>query len=189
VLRARTRGNGIVNLCYMLMRIVIFLSLVGPFVAYAQKVDSSINQHQLIGVWQSNSSRLGDALLVHYQFFQNGEFVYHFSEYDDANRVLALKGHYRLVGDLIYMSVHSRTERTGGYFTKGSPGFQDSPFVLEGSTIETFNQVDTVSKNDPFLLSVFQTNKTGKIIGLKIDSHKYYKLSDNPSKYDNPDKK
>jgi len=171
------------------MRNIIFLLMICPLVGIAQNIDSTINQRQLIGVWQIGTPKLGDALLAHYQFFENGEFIYNFSQYDDAQRVLALKGHYRSVGNKLFISIQSRVELTGGYFTKGSPGFQASPFVLEGGTIETFNQVDTTNQRDPFILSVTLTNKKGKIVGLKIDNNKYYKLTDNPLKYGSPDRK
>lgn len=170
---------------YVIITLVILYSRVGV----AQKLDSSIDQRALVGVWQSGTPKLGDALLAHYQFFENGKFIYNFSQYDDATRVLALKGHYRLVGNELFMSVQSRVELVGGSFTRGSPGFQESPFVLEGGTIETFNQVDTANQRDPFILSVIMTGKTRKIVGLKIDNNKYFKLSNNPSKYDSPDRK
>jgi uncharacterized protein (TIGR03066 family) len=170
----------------MSKQIILILFMILPLFGMAQKTDSTIDQHQLLGVWQVKTSKLGDALQDHYQFFANGEFVYNFSQYDDTRRVLALKGKYRLTGNKLFMSVQSRIEITGGYFTKGSPGFQTSPFVLEGGTIETFQQVDTTNQHDPFFISGIMTGKTGKIIGLQIDNYKYYKISDNPNAFNRP---
>jgi len=164
-------------------RNILLLLLVLPLFTNAQKADSSVNENQLTGVWQIKSSKLGDALLDHYQFLPNGEFIYNFSQYDDTRRVLALKGHYRLEGIKIFMVVQSRVELTGGYFTKGSPGFQASPFVIEGGTIETFKQVDTTNLHDPFIIKVNAISKTGKVVGLQLDHIKYYKISDNPNAY------
>jgi hypothetical protein len=68
----------------------------------AQKADSVISSGQLVGVWQMKTSRIGDALLENFQFFKDGHFAYNFSQYDDVNRVLALNGTYRLVGNQLY---------------------------------------------------------------------------------------
>jgi hypothetical protein len=97
--------------------------------------------------------------------------------------VLALNGNYRLAGNQLYTSVTSRNELTGGYFTKGSPGFQSSPFVLEGATVKTITQTDTTNQHDFFYISSLQFNKAGTIVSLEIDRHRYYKLSNNPQAF------
>ena len=57
---------------------------------------------------------------------------FNFSEYDDAQRLMA---------------VESRVEITGGYFTKGSPGFQRAEFVLEGGIQIDNNKYYKLSDN------------------------------------------
>lgn len=162
------------------MRYFLGLLLLSPIVGIAQNVDSIISKEQLIGVWQLKTPKIGDALHETFQFFKDGQFAYNFSQYDDVNRVLTLNGNYRLVGNQLYTSVTSREELTGGYFTTGSPGFQSSPFVLEGATVTTISQNDSASKNDYFFISSLLLNKAGRIISIQINGNKYYKLSDNP---------
>jgi hypothetical protein len=153
------------------------------FVTLAQNADSTIRQRQLIGVWQINNAIVGDALRENFQFFPDGKFVLNFSQYDDAQRVLALRGHYRLEGGLLFMTVESRDEIIGGYFTKGSPGFQRSAFVLEGGKVETITQIDSAGFKDPFVVINCKIAKSGKIMGIQIDHNKYYKLSENPEAF------
>jgi len=168
------------NLNSRKMRYFLSLLFLCPIIGIAQKADSIISKGQLVGVWQLKTSKIGDALHENFRFYQDGQFSYNFSQYDDVSRVLALNGNYRLIGNQLYTSVTSREELTGGYFTIGSPGFQSSPFVLEGATIKTIPQDDSTSKNDYFFLSSLVFNKAGRIISIQINGNKYYKISDNP---------
>jgi hypothetical protein len=153
------------------------------FATFAQNVDSTIRQQQLIGVWQIDNARVGDALRENFQFFPDGRFILNFSEYDDTQRVLALRGHYRFGNGLLFMTVQSRDEIIGGYFTKGSPGFQRSAFVLEGGKVQTITQIDSAGSKDPFVVTKCKVTKSGKIAGIQIDNNKYYKLSENPEAF------
>lgn len=166
----------------MIMGTMLLLNLIG----FGQKADSTIIQQKLIGVWQINSATVGSALQENFQFFPDGRFDFNFSEYDDAQRLLGLQGHYHLKDGYLFMTVDSRVEITGGYFTKGSPGFQRDEFVLEGGKVETIRQTDSLGGKDPFIISVCKLSKSGKIIGIQIDNNKYYKLSDNPSAFRRP---
>jgi|GEM_PF-768179 len=154
-----------------------------PLIVLAQNADSIVRQQQIIGVWQVSTVKVGDALRENFQFFPDGKFVYNFSQYDDAQRVLALRGHYRLANGMLYMNVESRDEISGGYFTKGSPGFQRSPFVLEEGKVKTITQIDSAGAKDPFIIKVCKRNESGKIVCIQIDSYSYYRLSDDPNAF------
>ena len=156
----------------------LFLILIGSVVS-AQKVDTTISQQQMVGVWQINTARVGDALLKNFRFFNDGKFVLNFDSYDDAKRVLSLSGHYRLEKNKLFMTVESRREIVGGDFAKGSPGFQRDEFVLEGGKEEVITQKGASSGLDPFLIAICGT-KGGEINCIKIDNNKYYKLSGDP---------
>jgi hypothetical protein len=166
--------------------LIVGIALLLYLAGFAQRTDSTITQQKLIGVWQINSATLGSALQENFQFFPDGKFDFNFSEYDDAQRILALQGHYHLKDGYLYMTVESRVEITGGYYTKGSPGFQRAEFVLEGGKVETVRQIDSSGGKDPFIISVCKISKTGKIMGIQIDNNKYFKLSDNPSAFRKP---
>ncbi len=161
----------------------LLLVIFGCFHGMAQNVDTVISQKQLVGIWQIDKAVVGDALREHFTFFPDGRFLMGFNQYDDAQRVLALNGHYRINGGKLFMMVESRLEIVGGYFTKGSPGFQRAPFVLEGGKVQTIAQKDTLSEKDPFIISVLKRSGSGKVTGVKIGSNKYYKVSDNPAAY------
>jgi len=149
---------------------------------FAQKVDTTISQDQLTGIWQINTARNSDALLKNFQFFSDGKYALNFDNYDDTKRILSVSGHYRLVKNELFLTVESRKEIVGGNFIKGSPGFQRDEFVLDGGKVEVIKQEDT-SGTDPFLISICNIAKSGKVNCIKIDNNKYYKLSSDPLQF------
>jgi hypothetical protein len=146
----------------------------------AQTSALKITNHNLAGTWQIDNPQVGDALKKNFRFYENGTFTLNFSEYDDLARIKSVKGRYRIGADnnSIYLTIESRQELVGGHLEPGSPGFQSSEFVLEGAKLVTIRKNDSVS-DEFYSLAICSANKQ-KIMCIKIEGNKYYKISANP---------
>jgi hypothetical protein len=168
---------------YMKYLLLFFVSFCSSLSLRSQNIDSTIDQNQLVGIWQIKTPKMGDALLKNFQFFNDGRYILHFDSYDDTKRIFSISGRYRLEKRHLFLSITSRKELVGGQLIKGSPGFQRDEFVLDEGQIQEIKQDDTAG-SDPFFIAVCGINKEGKINCIQIDNNKYYKLSSNPSQFD-----
>ncbi len=118
------------------MRVFILftLGIIMQTFCTAQPVKTS----DLVGTW-NNTATVADAWNRAYQFFPNGTFAFHFSQYDDIGRVRSLRGKYRVHGDTLYLSIQTRIERVGGFVLGGAMGTEDE-WILSKSTLQSVDQ-------------------------------------------------
>jgi len=120
---------------------------------------AQVRKQKLIGLWQIDSPKTGDALLANYRFFPNGTFKYTLNGYDDQGRIAQARGTYRLRGDTLVIVIRSRIERVGGDLVQGGMGVDQDEIVLDGG-----KNIEVKQKNiEPikFLIDWFH-NKKGR---------------------------
>lgn len=149
------------------------------FLLCAQQKQTSIliNQNELIGVWQKNTSLITSGLEAFFRFYRSGKFIYNRSSYDELNPLLSIYGNYKLVdSNALGLKVDSSKQLIGYQIIAASSGFQFGTFVLFGGKMVTTPQKGTGYEFHD--ISVYRKGKQIKCI--VIDNDKYYKLSNNP---------
>ncbi|WP_151088176.1 lipocalin-like domain-containing protein [Hymenobacter baengnokdamensis] len=79
----------------------------------------------IVGFWQASDTTISSNYQQHYVFSADKKFTYTPSGYDGLQRVLKIGGHYKLLGNTLYLTPEYTTELKGG--------------VLERSHITTLN--------------------------------------------------
>ncbi len=142
--------------------------------------DGLLSTKDIIGVWQEKTPQMADAWLACLQFYRDGKFAYHRSQYEDLNPFLSVYGHYRLKGNTLYLKVKNRREWRAGDLINPSTGLQPGIFVLDGGKAVTVPQKDT-SREIAVAISV--CDKTGATPCILFNSESYFRLSTNPTVY------
>jgi len=158
------------------MKRLLFYLLSFLFLTFISDARAQIAKSNIVGLWQAKSIRTGSALLAHYQFFANGEFVYHFDEYDDRSRIREAGGKYTLKGKILRLYVTYRKEIVGGELVQGSMGFQSEEIVLEGGRLIKIPQ----ASKEPIEIDIETCESKEGFSCMKLQNNTYYKLSSNP---------
>ncbi|KAA2238605.1 hypothetical protein F0L74_20490 [Chitinophaga agrisoli] len=142
--------------------------------------DGLLSSKDIIGVWQEKTPQMADAWLACLQFYRDGKFAYHRSQYEDLNPFLSVYGRYRIKGNTLYLKVKNRREWRAGDLINPSSGLQPGIFVLDGGKAVTVPQKDT-SREIAVAISV--CDKTGATPCILFNSDSYFRLSTNPTVY------
>ena len=158
--------------------VLVTFFILGLQECYSQ--NTKISKEQLIGVWQEKTEKIGTSLLDNYQFFPTGEFIFNITGYDEINRIVSIKGKYSLSNDTLYFKVESTDEIVGGEITRNnltsihnSWSFTNYKHIIVQQN-GTFEQIAIIELCDTSLKSMC----------IYIDNNKFYKISDNPKKFD-----
>src|ERR1700679_1753022 len=159
-----------------LFPICVFLPLFGS----AQKIDTK----SLIGLWQKDDCGISAGFLETYQFFSNGRFAFHPSQYDGLKRILSIIGYYNIVRDSLFFSPDSTEELIGGYPIPPSP--PEGVWELEGGNVK----VSSLSRKNiqPNYIEYGCTLSTCEKDTLmcpciEIEGDLFYRISQDPNKY------
>ena len=160
-------------------RLAFHLGILIFFVKFcpAQQINgpSTINQYDLVGIWQANSSVVSSTLQANFQFLKSGKFIFNVNGYSDLNPIQNISGTYKIEQGRLYLKIDQYKELRNFNITESSPAFQFGSFVLEGGKIVAIKQNDsTYYEHDVKIIS----NKC-----VLIDNQKYFKLSSDPLKF------
>lgn len=136
---------------------------------------SQISSNQIVGTWQIKSAQVSSALHENYRFFADGTFIYYFDSYDEAKRIISVRGTYKIDHDKIIFKILSRKEIVGGKIIKASEGFQKG-WTLFGGDVTEIQQTD--SEEESCVIKTCSSEKSMECI--KIDNESYFKVSENP---------
>ena len=140
-----------------------------------------IKYKDLFGVWQSESKEIASAWLDAYQFFADGRFVFNLNQYDEAKRVLAIKGHYRIVEDTLFFKIESTIELIGGYFVRNSLTNIHGSWSLSGDVIR--KEIKHPEKTEQIAVIKRYGEEHQELNCILIDEVIYYKIYSNPEDY------
>lgn len=153
--------------------IIIVFSLISLHISLLAQVSSK----NILGVWQYESSEIGSAWLDTYQFYSDGTFIFNLSQYDEIKRIIAIKGHYRLVNDSIYFKIEYATELSGGRIIRDNLTKIHGSWALHGSSIQK-DILQPVAKEE------YASIKFCKEVNcMLIDGRKFYRVNNDPKKY------
>ena len=145
-----------------------------------EKDANFITTREIVGVWQEKTAQMADAWLACLQFYKDGKFAYHRSQYEDLNPFLSIYGQYRIKGNMLYLKVKYRREWRAGDLISPSPGLQPGIFVLDGGKAVTVPQQDS-TREIAVALGKCDVNSASPCILFNRDS--YFRVSPNPGYY------
>src|SRR5205809_886657 len=115
-----------------MMKLALAIILNCLFISHT--ISSDCTKHNIVGLWQINSSNVSSALHDNYKFYPNGTFDFGFDQYDDTKRIISIGGKYEFKLNQIVLTISYRKEIDGGEIVRGSPGFQKG-WVLNGGKL------------------------------------------------------
>jgi hypothetical protein len=158
-----------------ILQILVFLLCVN-----ACSFSQNIAHNELLGVWQCESKEIASAWLDTYQFYADGHFVFNLNQYDEARRVLAIKGHYRIVKDTLFFKVEATIELIGGYFERNTLTTTHGSWSLVGDLVK--KEIKQPEKEEQTaMIKQYCEKQQSKCIF--IDGSVYYKISSNPDDF------
>ena len=133
----------------------------------------------LVGVWQ-DAPAMGSGWSNAYQFFSNGTFVFHGSQFDGEKREVSRAGTWRVRENKLYLSVTRRTVIEGGRRKKA--------LGSAGTEYEIVGGIRRVKKVAPPQRSVLPLSAIGKDpankrLVVRFGKARYWKFGDDPRRY------
>jgi hypothetical protein len=160
----------------MIKKIAYFFFVLFAFLN-VESADAQITKLSMVGVWMVGAPKTGSAFPAHYQFFADGKFVYHVSEYDERKKLLTAGGTYSVDNGILKLMITYRTELVGGELVQGGAGFQQEELVLEGG-----KSVRIIQKSkEPIEIQVESCKNKDGFICMKLQNNIYYRMSKNPN--------
>lgn len=90
----------------------------------------------LIGFWHNGPYTGGAGFLDHFEFMDDGIFVFKYNEFDGENRIIGYSGNWNIIhGNLLLLNITSRTVIRGGYYTD-EVASETTEYVLRGGTVK-----------------------------------------------------
>jgi hypothetical protein len=128
----------------------------------------------IAGYWQEGSPGTSDARPSCYRFFNDGNFSFELSQYDETKRILSLHGTYRIQDGVLLLVITHRFELQGGSVVW-------NPQARNGWSIEGGKSVKVIQTNSQEEeISLEACPPIGKRPCIKIGGDKYSQLSVNP---------
>jgi len=138
-----------------------------------------IKEKSLIGIWQANTKIISSGYQDTYQFFSNGDFIFHTNQNDGLQRVVEIKGSYNLIKDTIYLEIKSTLEKIGGKIVRSDITTLSDSWEIIDCHIKEIKQ-----PSDDIQNIILEPCKVKDETCLIFDkSILYYKINNNPSKY------
>lgn len=158
-----------------ILQILVFLLSVS-----ACSFSQGITHNELSGVWQCESKEIASAWLDTYQFYSDGRFIFNLNQYDEARRVLAIKGRYRIVKDTLFFKIETTIELTGGHFERNTLTSTHGSWSLSGDLVK--KEIKQPEKEEQIAM-IKQCSEKQQPDCILIDGNAYYKISSNPEDY------
>jgi hypothetical protein len=115
-----------------------------------------------------------------YQFFENGKYIFRYSQMDCTKRLLSYSGTWELKGEnKLILTMTSRTVLEGGTEV---PSSGSCDFEIEGGEVKTIELGDTQSLE--LILSTTKRDKMNGDLRTRVFGDRaFWKHEDDPTKY------
>ena len=133
-------------------------------------VNSAFSQIQkkIIGNWQAESGTITSMYHDTYQFFNGGGFTFKPDAYNGLNRIISIRGTYKIKGDTLILEPKYTEEIVGGFPIRSeSTLLSDTWEIVQGKT-------KIIPCKTTKQMAVIKFNSDSKFITL--DSRKFYKI-------------
>jgi hypothetical protein len=157
------------------MKKILLLVLLINLLNYSQ----TLKKENIVGIWQANTNIIGSGYQETYQFFINGNFIFHTNQNDGLQRILEIKGSYILVADTIYLKVKSTIEKIGGKICRSEITTLSDSWEIIDCQLKEINQSSYEVQN-----IIYEPCKDKSENCLILDkSNAYYRINKDPNKY------
>lgn len=137
-------------------------------------------EKELVGIWQVIPQQASGWADV-YRFFDNGEFIYHYSQRVCDNRTLNYSGTWESDNQVLKLKITKKTVLEGGKLVPAM-GACASDFEIEGGEIKDLilsdSNVQTIHLSS---IRIDNSNRDLKI--MMFDGKPFWKLENDPNKY------
>jgi hypothetical protein len=139
------------------------------------------DRKELVGIWQS-IPEIASGWTDTYQFSDNGEFIFNYSQMICDKRTLHYSGRWELTNaNNLRLTVHKRTILEGGELVSAM-GSCVSEFEIKGGEVKyiTLNNIEPQN----FQLSIIVIDAKNRDLKTRtLDGKPFWKLNDDPTKY------
>lgn len=159
----------------MILRLTLLLTLFSCTVDNKKTFDTK----ELVGIWQ-DSPQVAAGWSETYQFFEDGNYIYRYSQMDCTKRLLSYSGTWELQNNnKLILTMTSRNVLEGGTVVLSS-GSCD--FEIEGGVVKTIELGDS----SPVELGLSPTTRdkmNGDLRTKSFGDRAFWKHEDDPTKY------
>ena len=142
-------------------------------------IDTSGEKSILVGTWYHNSA-IGSVLGSRYHFYEDGRYIFEYSQYDEAKRVLSESGMWSFENNILTLVINSKVTVEGGEKTEA---FFESEYAIKNGTIKIV-EVNPPETNEYTLDEFLQdTEESPGFWKVDINGSSYWKFTDNPDMY------
>lgn len=135
---------------------------------------TSVNNKNIIGIWQAETNEVSSANLDTYKFYKNNKFVFEPSQYDGLKRIVKIAGTYKIHNAKIVFYVNSLTELIGNKIERSMITTQSDSWAIEGGKLVTKKIKSLPQEAKLEFLGSIEGNKNC----LKIDARLFYKIKE-----------
>ncbi|MFZ6010326.1 MAG: hypothetical protein ACOYXT_08245 [Bacteroidota bacterium] len=161
----------------MTLRLFILLFLISCSADNKNSVDSK----ELVGIWQA-IPEIASGWADTYRFWDNGEFIFHYSQMICDNRTLDYSGTWELTGtENLKLTIKSKTVLEGGKL-EPAMGSCGSDYEIVGGEVKEI-KLDRVEVQDIRLSVIALDNKHVDMKTRTVDGRPFWKMDNDPTKY------
>lgn len=165
--------------CHNSREMNLRLTLLVLLISCSTNSQSSVDIKDLIGIWQ-DSPQVAAGWSETFQFFEDGSYVYRYSQMDCTKRLLSYAGTWKLVGeDELRMTMTSRTILEGG---SEVPSSGSCDFEIQGGHVKKIMLEDLQSVDLILSTTVIDTDN-GNLRTRFFGDRQFWKHEDDPNKY------
>ena len=146
---------------------LVILLLLSSLPVFSQKT-GNFKTENLIGTWQAESNEISSTYLDTYVFSKN-EFTFKPTGYNGLNRIVEIKGSYKLIENKIIFHVNFITEIIGGKIERSMITTLSDSWAIDGGKLVTKK-----TKSDA-QTAILESCEPECLI---IDKRKFYKIND-----------
>jgi len=133
----------------------------------------------LIGTWH-DAPVIGAVDGQRFHFYEEGNYVFEYSQYDEAKRVLSETGTWNLENNILELIMNSKVTVEGG--EKGEPFFSSEYAIVNGRI--KIIELDPPETKEYKLNDFFQDNEDSPgFWTVMINETRYWKYTDSPDMY------
>jgi hypothetical protein len=151
---------------------MVLLPVVLRVSGQTKKDISYLSTKDLIGVWERDSKQAGNGLEQNFRFFSDSTFEVDFTNSgEDARDISEIRGTYRVVKELLYLTIRVKVVTEGGKIAVTESSESGNIFDITGGARKEIPEHNPAELPEPILITV--VNK-GKIM---LNNETYYKLT------------
>jgi len=138
----------------------------------------------LIGTWQDTPS-IGSLDRQRYHFYDAGNYIFEYSQYDKEKRVLSEMGTWRIENDILTLNINRKVTVEGGEESTEAllAGDTSNEYAIVNGTIKTI-EMDP-PENEEYTLNDFyyDTKESPGFLTVLVGKDRYWKYTDDPDLY------